>query len=176
MPDIGDVVLDAAIAYSGVRPAAFRFAGTLAPGKLSDAPLNTILLSHRGGTTDQYRMDGAAIDVNPPWWLSAWQFIRAGAAHILEGFDHLLLVVCLVAADLRARAIALRITAFSVGHACSIASMADSRRGTAHRAVRARHRAADGRQAAARRRAGADLRRGPRARMRPRRRVARIAV
>ena len=122
MPDIGDVVLDAAIAYPGVRPTAFRFAGTLAPGKLSDAPLNTVLLSHRAGTTDQYRMTDAAIDVNPPWWLSAWQFIRAGAAHILEGFDHLLLVVCLVAGGLRLRAIALRITAFSVGHACAIAA------------------------------------------------------
>jgi hypothetical protein len=122
MPDIGDVVLDAAIAYPGLRPAAFRFAGTLAPGKLSDAPLNTILLSHRAGTTDQYRMDGAAIDINPPPWLSAWQFIRAGAAHILEGFDHMLLVACLVAGNLRLRAIALRITAFSVGHACSIAA------------------------------------------------------
>jgi hypothetical protein len=122
MPDIGDVVLDAAVAYPGVRPAAFRFAGTLAPGKLSDAPLNTILLSHRAGTTDQYRMDAAPVDVNPPLWLSGWQFIRAGAAHILEGFDHLLLVVCLVAGDLRPRAIALRITGFSVGHACSIAA------------------------------------------------------
>lgn len=121
-PDIGDVVLDAAVAYPGVRPAAFRFAGTLAPGRLSDAPLNTILLSHRAGTTDQYRMTDAPVDVNPPPWLSAWQFIRAGAAHILEGFDHLLLVVCLVAGDLRARAIALRITAFSAGHACSIAA------------------------------------------------------
>ena len=121
-PDIGDVVLDAAVAYPGVRPAAFRFAGTLAPGKLSDAPLNSILLSHRAGTTDQYRMDGAAVDINPPPWLSAWQFIRAGAAHILEGFDHLLLVVCLVAGSPRLRAIALRITAFSVGHAGSIAA------------------------------------------------------
>jgi hypothetical protein len=122
MPDIGDVVLDAAIAYPGVRPAAFRFGGTLAPGKLSDAPLNTILLSHRAGTIDQYRMDDAPVEVNPPPWLSAWQFIRAGAAHILEGSDHLLLVVCLVAGAARARAIALRITAFSVGHACSIAA------------------------------------------------------
>ncbi|MFL6633190.1 MAG: HupE/UreJ family protein [Massilia sp.] len=122
MPDIGDVVLDAAIAYPGVRPSAFRFGGTLAPGKLSDAPLNTILLSHRAGATDQYRMDDAPVDVNPPPWLSAWQFIHAGAAHILEGFDHLLLVVCLVAGASRARAIALRITAFSVGHACSIAA------------------------------------------------------
>jgi hypothetical protein len=122
MPDVGDVVLDAAIAYPGVHPTAFRFAGTLAPGKLSDAPLNTILLSHRAGTTDQYRMTDAAIDVNPPAWLSAWQFVRAGAAHILDGWDHMLLVVCLVAGNLRLRAIALRITAFSVGHACSIAA------------------------------------------------------
>ena len=121
-PDIGDVVLDAAIGYPGVRPAAFRFAGTLAPGKLSDAPLNTILLSHRAGRTDQYRMDGAAVEVNPPPWLSAWQFVRAGAAHILEGFDHMLLVVCLVAGNPRPRAIALRITAFSAGHAGSIAA------------------------------------------------------
>jgi hypothetical protein len=125
MPDIGDVVLDAAVRYRGVRAQAFRFSGTLAPGRLGDAPLNTVLLSHRAGTTDQYRLDGAAgaaVEINPPAWLSAWQFIRAGAAHILAGFDHLLLVVCLVAGDLRPRAIALRITAFSAGHACSIAA------------------------------------------------------
>jgi hypothetical protein len=118
-------VLDAALFYPGVRGAAFRFSGTLAAGRLSDAPLNTLLLSHRAGTPDQYRLDGApgaAVDVNPPAWLSAWQFILAGAAHILAGFDHLLLVVCLVAGDVRLRAIALRITAFSTGHACSIAA------------------------------------------------------
>jgi hypothetical protein len=61
-----------------------------------------------------------AITVNPPALQAFLQFVRAGAAHILDGYDHLLLVVCLVAGDLRLRAIALKISAFSAGHALSI--------------------------------------------------------
>lgn len=125
MPEIADVVLDAAVRYPGVGPSAFRLVGRIAGGTLGEAPLTSVLLSHRGGGVEQYRLDGtpgAWVDVNPPLWLSAWQFVRAGAAHILEGADHLLLVVCLVAGSAGLRAIALRITAFSIGHACSIAA------------------------------------------------------
>lgn len=122
--EIDNVVLDAALFYPGVRAGTpFAFSSALGAGELSDAPLNTILLSHAGGTATQYRGTGApgvAIEVNPPILQAVWQFIGAGAAHILEGLDHLLLVVCLVAGDLRLRAIALRITAFSAGHAVSI--------------------------------------------------------
>jgi hypothetical protein len=125
MPEIADVVLDAAVHYPGVGPSAFRLVGRIAGGVLGEAPLTSVVLSHRAGGVEQYRLDGipgAYVDVNPPLWLSAWQFVRAGAAHILEGADHLLLVVCLVAGSAGLRAIALRITAFSIGHACSIAA------------------------------------------------------
>lgn len=124
-PEIADVVLDAAVRYPGVGPSAFRFTGKIAGGTLGEAPLTTVVLSHRAGRVEQYRLDGtpgAYVDVNPPLWLSAWQFVHAGAAHILEGADHLLLVVCLVAGSAALGAIALRITAFSIGHACSIAA------------------------------------------------------
>lgn len=121
--EIDNVLVDAALFYPGVRAAPFTFSSALAPGELSDAPLNTILVSHSGGATTQYSpgsAPGSSIEINPAALLAAWQFIRAGAAHILEGMDHLLLVVCLVAGDLRLRAIAMRITAFSAGHAASI--------------------------------------------------------
>jgi hypothetical protein len=122
--DIGDMLLDAAVFYPAVRPdGPFAFSSALQPGLLSDAPIHTILLSHSAGATTQYSRSGpldAAITVNPPVLQAFLQFVRAGAAHILEGYDHLLLVVCLVAGDLRLRAIALKISAFSAGHALSI--------------------------------------------------------
>lgn len=122
--EIDNVLLDAAVLYPGIkRGAPFEFSSVLSAGELSDAPVNTILVSHAQGSATQYSHSGMlaeAITVNPPWLQAVWQFVRAGAAHILAGFDHLLLVVCLVASDLRVRAIALKITAFSVGHAVSI--------------------------------------------------------
>lgn len=122
--EIDNAVLDAALFYPGVRAATpFAFSSVLSAGELSDAAVNTILVSHADGAPAQYRAAGlldSPIQVNPPALQAVWQFIGAGAAHILEGLDHLLLVVCLVAGDLRLRAIALRITAFSAGHAVSI--------------------------------------------------------
>lgn len=122
--DIGNMLLDAAVFYPAVGPdAPFAFSSALQAGNLSDAPIHTVLLSHRAGTTTQYSHSGpldAPITVNPPLLQAFLQFVRAGAAHILEGYDHLLLVVCLVAGDLRLRAIALKISAFSAGHALSI--------------------------------------------------------
>lgn len=122
--EIGNMLLDAAVFYPAVRPdGPFAFSSALQAGTLSDAPIHTILLSHSAGTTTQYSRSGtldAPITVNPPLLQAFLQFVRAGAAHILEGYDHLLLVVCLVAGDLRLRAIALKISAFSAGHALSI--------------------------------------------------------
>jgi hypothetical protein len=122
--EIDNVLLDAAVLYPAVgREVPFEFSSVLSAGDLSDAPVNTILVSHAEGATTQYSHSGylgQAITVNPPALQAIWQFIRAGAAHILEGFDHLLLVICLVVVDLRLRAIAMKITAFSAGHAVSI--------------------------------------------------------
>lgn len=122
--EIGNMLLDAAVFYPALRPAApFGFSSSLQAGKLSDAAVHTVLLSHTAYTTTQYSHSGVLdepITVNPPVLQAFLQFVRAGAAHILEGFDHLLLVVCLVAGDLRLRAIALKISAFSAGHALSI--------------------------------------------------------
>lgn len=122
--EIGNMLLDAAVFYPALRPAApFGFSSSLQAGKLSDAAVHTVLLSHTAYATTQYSHSGVLdepITVNPPVLQAFLQFVRAGAAHILEGFDHLLLVVCLVAGDLRLRAIALKISAFSAGHALSI--------------------------------------------------------
>jgi hypothetical protein len=122
--EIGDMLLDAAVFYPAVRPdTPFAFSSALQAGQLNDAPIHSVLLSHAAGATTQYSHSGVltgAITVNPPALQAFLQFVRAGAAHILDGYDHLLLVVCLVAGDLRLRAIALKISAFSAGHALSI--------------------------------------------------------
>ncbi len=124
--DIGDVLLDVAVLYPGVRSAdSFEFASSLDVGAFSEAPVRNILATHAGGKVTQYASSGllaSPVTVNPPPLQAVREFVGAGAAHILEGFDHLLFVVCLVLADVRLRPIALKISAFSVGHSLSLAA------------------------------------------------------
>lgn len=128
LPDIeaGNVLLDVAVLYPGVRGGAeFGFASTLDAGPLSEAPVRNIFVSHAGGKATHYASDGllgSPVTINPPLLRAVREFVAAGAAHILEGFDHLLFVVCLVLADLRLRPVALKISAFSVGHSLSLAA------------------------------------------------------
>lgn len=124
--EAGDVLLDVALRYPGVRAGdEFEFSSTLDVGPASEAPVRNIFASHAAGGVAHYRSDGllrSPITINPSLLRAVRDFVAAGAAHILEGFDHLLFVVCLVLADPRLRPVALKITGFSVGHSLSLAA------------------------------------------------------
>lgn len=82
-----------------------------------------LLFFHGAGTVRTYSASGALaspVPLNPSLAGAARMFVLAGCRHILEGWDHLLFVLCLVLGQLRVQAIALRITGFSIGHSLSL--------------------------------------------------------
>ena len=119
------VLVDALVHYRIARnDAGFQFASTLTAATTPDATINNIFFLHRDGVTATYNHTG---DLHLPVTLGTslgeafGEFFVAGMRHILEGWDHLLFVICLVVGDTRWRPIAWRITAFSVGHTLSLA-------------------------------------------------------
>jgi hypothetical protein len=59
--------------------------------------------------------------LDPRWHQAAWRFVRAGFAHILDGRDHLLFLLCLVLPFRRdVRALVGIVTAFTVAHSVTL--------------------------------------------------------
>jgi hypothetical protein len=65
------------------------------------------------GTTGFVRLD-------PRWHQAAFQFVRLGFTHILDGIDHLLFLFCLVIPFRRFRALVAVVTAFTVAHSITL--------------------------------------------------------
>lgn len=118
------VLVDVALFYPQVKEATqFQFSSSLTPGKMGEPDTNNMLVDHKGDAVVTYTIAGlldAPVTVNPSLIEAVRQFLIAGIMHILEGWDHLLFIVCLVIGDFRLRSIALRITGFSLGHSLSL--------------------------------------------------------
>jgi hypothetical protein len=71
-----------------------------------------------------YDADPGRVSLDPRWWQSAVQFLRAGFAHILGGIDHLLFVFCLVLPVRRWRPLVAVVTAFTVAHSITLGAAA----------------------------------------------------
>ena len=69
----------------------------LAPGLASRLKLIVRFLPPEGSTR-AYQLSGDAghVMLDPRWHQAAWAFIKFGFAHILDGMDHLLFLLCLV--------------------------------------------------------------------------------
>ena len=122
--EVTHVLVDVALFYPQVKEATqFQFSSSLTPGKMGEPDTNNMLVDHKGDAVVTYTIAGlldSPVTVNPSLIEAVRQFLIAGIMHILEGWDHLLFIVCLVIGDFRARSIALRITGFSLGHTISL--------------------------------------------------------
>ena len=65
------------------------------------------------------------VELDPRWHQAAWSFVKSGVAHILEGIDHLLFLLCLVMPFRRVSwTLVGVITAFTVAHSVTLISAA----------------------------------------------------
>ena len=64
------------------------------------------------------------VRLDPRWHQAAWRFVRLGFAHILDGTDHLLFLLCLVIPFRRFRALVLIVTAFTLAHSMTLIAAA----------------------------------------------------
>lgn len=121
------VLVDAELLYPLARSAAgyppLSFSSLYEPETGGLAEIANVLFFHGDGAVRNYTAAGALtapVQLNPSLAGAARMFLLAGCEHILQGWDHLLFVLCLVLGPLRLKPIALRITAFSVGHSLSL--------------------------------------------------------
>ena len=70
-----------------------------------------------------FQIDGdqGVLELDPRWHTSALRFLRQGFAHILDGADHLLFLLCLVVPFRRElKALVWIVTAFTAGHSVTL--------------------------------------------------------
>jgi hypothetical protein len=60
------------------------------------------------------------VRLDPRWHQAAFQFVKLGFTHILDGVDHLLFLFCLVIPFRRFRALVAVVTAFTVAHSITL--------------------------------------------------------
>jgi hypothetical protein len=68
----------------------------------------------------RYTGDHGLLRLEPGWHHAALQFVRLGFAHILDGFDHLLFILCLVIPFRRLRSLIVIVTAFTIAHSLTL--------------------------------------------------------
>jgi hydrogenase/urease accessory protein HupE len=72
----------------------------------------------------EYAGDPGLVRLDPRWRQAAFQFVKLGVAHILNGTDHLLFLLCLVIPLRRIRTLALVVTAFTAAHSVTLIAAA----------------------------------------------------
>lgn len=84
---------------------------------------NTILRFIPAGGTErafEYTGDPGLVRLDPRWSQALWSFVKLGFAHILDGIDHLLFILCLVIPFRRIRPLIAIITSFTVAHSITL--------------------------------------------------------
>jgi len=84
---------------------------------------NTILRFLPAGGAErafEYSGDPGLVHLDPRWSQALWRFIQLGFAHILDGVDHLLFILCLVIPFRRIRPLIAVITSFTAAHSITL--------------------------------------------------------
>lgn len=83
--------------------------------KIGQSEPTTLLIPHQGEETFQ-------IETAHPAPVSIESFVKLGLAHIVEGYDHLLFLFCLLIAGGTLRHFLVVVTAFTLGHSVTLAA------------------------------------------------------
>jgi hypothetical protein len=79
-----------------------------------------------GGAVRAFELSGdpGMVRLDPRWHQAALRFVALGFAHILDGADHLLFLLCLVIPFRRWRALVLIVTSFTLAHSTTLIASA----------------------------------------------------
>jgi hypothetical protein len=64
------------------------------------------------------------VQLDPSWHQAFFRFVRLGFDHILQGYDHLLFVMCLIIPFRRVRPLIILVTSFTVAHSITLLAAA----------------------------------------------------
>ena len=88
---------------------------------------NTVLRfvpAHGSERAFEYVGDPGLVRLDPEWYQAARRFVALGFAHILDGIDHLLFIICLVIPFRKIRPLIAIITSFTVAHSITLIASA----------------------------------------------------
>jgi hypothetical protein len=94
--------------------------------RLGEQTTTVLQLLRDDGSPRVLVLDGDAgeLPFEPTWWNATARFVRMGIAHILDGVDHLLFLLCLVLPIRRAQPLLATVTAFTVAHSITLVATA----------------------------------------------------
>lgn len=97
--------------------------------KLAHLGVNTVSVLHfvtpdGAERVFQYDSNPGLVRLDPRWHQAAARFVVLGFEHIMDGFDHLLFVLCLVVPIRRVRHLVAVVTSFTVAHSLTLIASA----------------------------------------------------
>jgi HupE/UreJ protein len=121
----GQGLLDVLFEYP-IRSDRSRFAIEPRLARLGIRTLTVLRFLPPGGAVRAFEFygDPGLVHLDPSWRQAAWQFVKLGFFHILDGTDHLLFLGCLVIPFRRFRPLVAVVTAFTVAHSITLIASA----------------------------------------------------
>lgn len=123
---VGDAAVDVILRYRTGNPVYdYRVSSTLDPGLPGQEDTANLILDYGPGGTKVFRARGlltqpVEISRSPLWAILS--FVKEGIRHILEGWDHVLFVVCLVIGAAQLKDLIWRVTGFTIGHSVTLSA------------------------------------------------------
>jgi hypothetical protein len=123
---VGDTVVDVVLRYPGGGPVYdYGVSSSLVPGLAGQEDTANLLLDHFPGETKVFRARGLLdqpMEVSRSALAASATFVAEGVRHILEGWDHVLFVLCLVLGAFKFGSLLWRATGFTIGHSITLAA------------------------------------------------------
>jgi hydrogenase/urease accessory protein HupE len=121
---VGDVVVDIMLRYRAGGPVYdYSVSSSLNPGLPDQENTANLILDYSPGATRVFRARGLLaepIEISRSAWSAIATFIKEGVRHILEGYDHVLFILCLTLGATRLTSLVWRATGFTVGHSVTL--------------------------------------------------------
>ena len=121
---VGDAVVDVELFYKTTKTVRnYTISMSFNPGLPEQDETANLIMDHAPGGTKIFRARGLLTDpitITRSVWAAVTTFVWEGVRHILEGFDHVLFVICLLLGASTFRSLAWRITGFTLGHSVTL--------------------------------------------------------
>ncbi len=101
----------------------YTVASSLDPGLPGQENTANLILDYSPGATRVFRARGLLsepVEISRSAWSAIITFIQEGVRHILEGWDHVLFVLCLTLGATRLTSLVWRATGFTIGHTVTL--------------------------------------------------------
>jgi hypothetical protein len=130
LPDDTDLYRDQALLdvliYYPIESADSEFSIDPAFARLGLRTTTVLKYLHADGAVRIFEFSGdpGLVPLDPRWHHAFFRFVQTGIAHILDGIDHLLFIICLLIPYRRIRPLVAIITSFTVAHSITLIASA----------------------------------------------------